>query len=1315
MCGIAGTVYSNNYLSGIEVTSEDLFSLLDRIQDGDAESAELLDLAWKYKSNINFLRFCKNSIEQKEIETFCNKVFFYSEEKKKELPLIDKSSSMELYRRKVNEWENLVDATWFLSEELNKTKTLIETLSNSLLTDLEDASIILFRDITKIIHAIDNRLELRGRDSFGLSISVTSKSFSSADQINHIYEREKEAVYHTKGDSTETYTFVFKACNSIGSLGDNANELKKLISENEFFINLIKGCQVTSATIMGHTRWASVGEVNYANTHPVTLVDTSFTNSTFHTQTILNGDIYNYKNIISDIKNKHNLSTDDSFVTSDCLAAAASLLGENNLTLERTAKMSSDFTGSFAIGVQHSSSPDKVFLVKKGIQGLYLGFSYDGLLFASDVYGLVENCRYFTPIESDMGFELSSNNLGSALDPKVNLLNLRSKSYSKIEQHDLKITNITTRDIDKRGYKHFLEKEIYETQDIVERTLNSYLQPEKYISNESLPSAINILESQVPTFILEKLREREIKKVVLTGMGTCYTAAVAISMYMRSALKTFIPDILVEPHIASEGSAFYLEKNMQDTLVIVIAQSGTTVDTNVYVQMAKDRGACSLAIANKREGDVTFIVDGTLYIGEGRDIEVAVPSTKTYTAQVVLGYILSLHLACNIAESSSDKDNLRKDLVYLRDLVKLIDESLKVIENYPNFSKITSNALKFNSWYVLRDASTNSVCADEIRIKYSENCYHSVSSITLTEAESLLVSNSFITFITEEEISLLAPRVQNLISRGNLVTVISVNGGDPTKLQEYIDDGLLYLLEMPLSEKYFSFIPTILVGQFLSYFQAIELDKRTKYFSDIVSSIDLEKDLSGPIQRLGDAIKQGFLNQGYFVNDLKELVNFLNDYLNNDSLKETLSNLKDSANRLAMLSRRTIDTIKHQAKTITVGAVRGGSEGEEALRSSYSYKSKTQLKKQSYVDSFDNFMNELSESFPVEIKLDSLEDKVLLVGYKGIDESLAYNIINYIKEYFSQMGSSLIIRLAQPYDYKNVDENISENWIFLTDGENLPGSLPQDRSLVFDFKHWKPTKTISDNFNLTKDLESDKDKSIWSCLIGLFLSRKLTLSGDLSNDSTDVTKQKVDNDSLREINSLIGALKYVEQNQSIESQITYASKAFLTRKNWKCIGSGTNYNIAKYSSKKIIKEMGRACAFDVLENHKHIDMSAEASLLVFITGIWKHGYQEDAISEIKKMIAHNSLSIIITNEDDDRFDSFSLEILDENDELKDMSVPTIKLPRVSLEYTYPLNVFLLEKITTNMKRILQSKNTSLSQKESMINANTELVNASIWQ
>ena len=126
-------------------------------------------------------------------------------------------------------------------------------------------------------------------------------------------------------------------------------------------------------------------------------------------------------------------------------------------------------------------------------------------------------------------------------------------------------------------------------------------------------------------------------------------------------------------------------------------------------------------------------------------------------------------------------------------------------------------------------------------------------------------------------------------------------------------------------------------------------------------------------------------------------------------------------------------------------------------------------------------------------------------------------------------------------------------------------------------------------------------------------------------------------------------------------------------------------------------------------------MSAEASIFVFIAGIWKHGYQEDAISEIQKMIAHNSLSIIVTSEDDNRFDSFSLGILDENGNLKEMSVPTIKLPRVALEYAFPLNVLLLEKITANMKNLFQSQNTSLAQKVSMVNTSLELANANLWK
>ena len=78
-----------------------------------------------------------------------------------------------------------------------------------------------------------------------------------------------------------------------------------------------------------------------------------------------------------------------------------------------------------------------------------------------------------------------------------------------------------------------------------------------------------------------------------------------------------------------------------------MAQSGTTIDTNIYVKLSKNRGAKTLSIVNKRDGDVTFLVDSSIYLGNGRDIEIAVPSTKTFNAHIVTGYLLTLFFYLN--------------------------------------------------------------------------------------------------------------------------------------------------------------------------------------------------------------------------------------------------------------------------------------------------------------------------------------------------------------------------------------------------------------------------------------------------------------------------------------------------------------------------------------------------------------------------------------------------------------------------------------------------------------------------------------------
>ena len=121
------------------------------------------------------------------------------------------------------------------------------------------------------------------------------------------------------------------------------------------------------------------------------------------------------------------------------------------------------------------------------------------------------------------------------------------------------------------------------------------------------------------------------------------TTSVAFGCKFINSLK----GVKVEATIASEGSGFYLSDKMDDTIIIVLAQSGTTIDTNVFAKKARLAGAYTVSIVNKKQGDVTYIVEKNYYLGNGRDIELSVPSTKTYTCHLMMGYILSEYILRN--------------------------------------------------------------------------------------------------------------------------------------------------------------------------------------------------------------------------------------------------------------------------------------------------------------------------------------------------------------------------------------------------------------------------------------------------------------------------------------------------------------------------------------------------------------------------------------------------------------------------------------------------------------------------------------------
>ena len=145
-------------------------------------------------------------------------------------------------------------------------------------------------------------------------------------------------------------------------------------------------------------------------------------------------------------------------------------------------------------------------------------------------------------------------------------------------------------------------------------------------------------------------------------------------------LNHYIDDasIQISAFKASELSGFRLNaardsEAMADTLVIAISQSGTTTDTNRTMDMVKERGAYTMAIVNRRDSDITFLVDGVMYTSSGRDIEMSVASTKAFYSQIVAGALLGLKFAQILERRDADFITAEiKSLLSLPDMMRQI-------------------------------------------------------------------------------------------------------------------------------------------------------------------------------------------------------------------------------------------------------------------------------------------------------------------------------------------------------------------------------------------------------------------------------------------------------------------------------------------------------------------------------------------------------------------------------------------------------------------------------------------------------------------
>lgn len=1178
MCGISGIIFNGKKTKNLSLSFYHLLEKIEKLEliiKSDQELENLYNLSWKYKNDASFLLYFCNPNERKCVKNINAKI----EKFLKTLDYLKLDSNDSNIALKV---EKIKDINWFLKNEIQQTYEFVSNFVNSDNNYKHNSTIIFYKNLSTIINSI-NFLEMRGRDSLGISVNLNVKIEKNKDQ-----KKISNLVFKKKYSKYTSINLVFKTSNSIGYLGENSEIIINQIKKNKAFNKFISNSEIINGSIICHTRWASVGKVNNDNCHPISNFDKYSTKKPY-IHAFVNGDIYNYSDIINEAK------LNDSHLNSKCSSDTVSI---PYLFTSKTTVLTDTFIkprlnkiiGSYALALVSSCEPNKVLISKSGSQGLYMGFSEDNIMFSSDVYGLVQNCRYYYSMPSD--YYLCINN--NKNNPLI-LKSITSSKKIKVSDSDFVESLITTRDISKLNYPHFLKKEIYETESILRRTCLSHIDTKKFLNKSS-----NFFGEQFNNInddIIKKISENSFDEIIITGMGTCYTAAVVISRYMRKILRLQNPNIIVQPHIASEGSAFYLKSKMENTLVIVIAQSGTTIDTNVYVKLAKNRGAKTISIVNKRDGDVTFLVDSSIYLGNGRDIEIAVPSTKTFNAHIITGYLLSLFFYRKT--KNYNKKILNNDINSIIHSPNLALKSINSFNKLKVKNDLIENLLKKKHWYMLHDDSEVSASCQEVRIKLSECCYTSIPYHSLNYLNYHKIEDSALIIMIGKKNDSVTEKRLRVLSKTNLVYIISD--------KFLLNTKNIFTLKTPKTQPFFSFLPSVIFGQLLSYNIALRMDNRKQYIQELIDKrFNKESKLN-----LKTAYKNKLFVKGIEQNDQKTISQFILASNNNFYQKK--------AKEIINLIKRPIDTIKHQAKTITVGTQR--IQQSEIVH-------KNEFGKTNYLNCKDEFYYKELFSY-ISVSNSQIKDKKNIFFYSdSTDETIIYFAINYLQNMCDKLYIKKDFHLARKYDLQSIKKN-KNNLLVNLNYKRVGKNLKEEINILFS----NETKKIQNIFKIKK--ESSNASTEIDEAIDIF-----KFSNNLLMSIIDKRIFEVVFNNITEMqNSLYKSLVSINNFKVSKKLSKLITELLSSRNNVKFIGSGINYNVSKIASKILSKKWNIACAHDVLENHKHIDMSAEPLIFVIISNINNSSYQMDAKAEIEKFISHGNIPILILNSGDNRFDN----------------------------------------------------------------------------
>lgn len=360
-----------------------------------------------------------------------------------------------------------------------------------------------------------------------------------------------------------------------------------------------KGITFSTNCGIGHTRWATHGGVTEENAHPhqagkITLIH--------------NGIVENYQELLFDYPISENmLSETDSEVAARLLDYFyTECSGDPIKSIEKLVKT---LDGSYAFCILFADRPDEIYAVRN-VSPLVAAYTSAGALIASDLTALIPYTRSYLVIPENTIVHMTKEG--------IKTFDFRG---DKVFVPHLEVT-WDTEAAQKNGYPHFMLKEIHEQPEAIVNTIRPRV----------LKGLPNFDEDHIPDQIFD-------------GCNHIQIIACGTAMHAGMAARAFYEPLLKIPVTVSIASEFRYETPLIDkkTLVIVISQSGETIDTLAALKLARSVGSKTLAIVNVKGSTIARESDYVLYTHAGP--EIAVASTKAYSVQLAALYLIGCRMA----------------------------------------------------------------------------------------------------------------------------------------------------------------------------------------------------------------------------------------------------------------------------------------------------------------------------------------------------------------------------------------------------------------------------------------------------------------------------------------------------------------------------------------------------------------------------------------------------------------------------------------------------------------------------------------------